>query len=154
MQAEIYAWLRENWKTQRFSEAGAAEGELVWTRSWLQAERLYAGKFGICFADIALQFRKPSYEKKRSDGVRYTEPGGDTIDVILEIKPKIYSIGAVLRQCEIIEHRLRAMRDSRAMHMVHSVVRPTDPLAKALATLSRFLVFAFDGENFVRIRGD
>jgi hypothetical protein len=63
----------------------------------------------------------------------------------IEIKPKIYSCGAVLRQWKVQERRLKEWTEWAGGSFVRAVVSSDDPLCQLLADLSGRTILTWDG---------
>lgn len=115
------------------------------------AEHLFKHKSGrMFFADIALIYE-----------ARFPHPHDSTWNVdcevwdLFEIKPRIHSAGAVLRQLAVLEHHLKAWTDARSTSpglrvagSVHVVVQASDPLAQTLSDLGGIPVLTWAGSDF------
>ena len=116
---------------------GSETTATLWDAS---AEELFEyGRGRMWFADIALHYQRPA----RADG--YREPGHTRV---LEIKPKIHSAGAVLRQLKVQQHHAQHTFLNGATCRVIAVVRAEDPLAQLLADLGGEQVCTWDGLQF------
>jgi hypothetical protein len=97
MVASIYEYLQEHGCPIEFSYRvkGPSAAVKMYRNSWVECEKMYTGRRSF-FADIAIvQWADDVGTFK--DGCRYSH------HFLLEVKPKIYSAGAVLRQVKAQE---------------------------------------------------
>lgn len=81
--------------------------------------------------------------KKNKD---YEITHNSIISVAFEIKPKIYSAGALLRQAHVQKQRLMALQKP-GDQLVRPVVAKTDPLVGLFAELSERPFYTWDGSR-------
>lgn len=121
---------------------------------WLHhasAEQLFTSKSGrMFFADIALAYHARFFNPRDGERGLYCE-----VWDLFEIKPRIHSAGAVLRQLAVLQHYLNAWTKARrgnspdgATGSVHVVVQASDPLAQTLSDLGGIPVLTWDGTAF------
>ncbi len=166
MQLAVFRHLRSGAMAKRICNARFGYKDvraLECERMWLSAEMLYSGRFGVTFADIAMRYAVPQTDTdKDGKAVRHDD---DLVDLILELKPRIISAAAVIRQVEMMRHKIRQFtpwRENRG-YVSHApeyrfsvvpVVPRDDPKLAELLELFDGQVAGWDGENLGWYRTD
>lgn len=136
--------VRAQWPTLRVRRRHSNEPDEA-PLEWSGAEVLFhTDKGHRWFADIALRFDRP--REPRTD--RLQEPHWR----ILEIKPRIHSAGALIRQLRVQEENALGLKPigssySRPTCDVLPVVRSDDPLAQLVADLWECSILTWDGSR-------
>lgn len=136
MQVAVWRWLRD--RGPNGLKARLYQWQDVpcqYDRSTLELEQAFSGTNGhiAAFADICETFVS----------------GESKILRAYEIKPRIYSVGSVLRQCsamaKAIEHSVKISFSRNPTVFVYPVVRANDQKLELLQAVSH--VFVWDGEQ-------
>lgn len=169
MQEAILAALEKDWLEVIGLKVTDSKLKVAWPRVFKQAEALYAGKFGVAFADIALVFKQPNGARtntwKDAKGVtRSVEEPVRAVGqhhIVLEIKPRIYSPAALLRQCRMLEHRLSACspfveQRHECSFEVFPVVPVADPALNRFVALAgrQYEILTWDGSKLEQVKAD
>lgn len=137
--------MRLNFQSLRWREY---KTEHVGTLSQSRAEALCSGGHGKpFFADILLRWDFEEEQKHTSDKRRFSVYGA------YEIKPKIYSVGAILRQVEMQKLRLTEWAQGgfqKGEAFVDVIVKADDPLVELLVNLGERSVLTWDGSKISR----
>lgn len=111
-------------------------------------QRLAAGKTGpSCFVDVLLVYQERRNQTAGPRGYRLRRHFR-----LLEIKPRIYSAGALLRQLSVLRSHAATWARGDGSNAgrtfdVFPVVRSDDPLAQMLADLGQRTVCTWDGQR-------
>lgn len=134
--------LERTWLTTTHIEYQKTE---LYNRDIIDVEHFFHSSSGPrFFADIMIRFYR---NRERASRSRFRH-------AVFEIKPKIYSAGALLRQIKVQEERMKAWiaSDSNAYGdsaFVEAIVRRDDPMIDIYTRLSRKPVIAWDGANTI-----
>lgn len=132
--------LEKTWLTTTLIEFQKTE---LYHRDSIEVEHFFHSSSGPrFFADIMIRFFRNPERASRSH-FRYA---------VFEIKPKIYSAGALLRQIKVQEERTKAWITSNSSAygdstFVEAIVRRDDPMIDIYTRLSRKPVMAWDGSD-------
>lgn len=135
--------LESQWLTTTVTKYGTTE---EYRRDLCECEFFCHGQSGPrFFVDLMLRFSRATDNRKNE--YRYG---------VFEIKPKIHSAGALLRQIKVQEERMSAWIKSdqnRAWSdtfFVWPIVRHDDPLIDSYVKMSRRPILAWDGKELIR----
>ncbi|MFU0504136.1 hypothetical protein [Pseudaminobacter sp. NGMCC 1.201702] len=154
MVVEVYEYIKMRGLPYRPVYTPAGGGHQEYENSWVECEKMYVGRRTF-FADIGVV--KWSNHK----GGRLT-PSKYSHHLILEIKPKIYSVGAVIRQVKAQQHLINgwceALGDRGGLGSTTSwgkaapVLAANDPLLDLFsrAVEHGFTYFVWDGVKLVK----
>jgi hypothetical protein len=105
------------------------------------------------FADILAKWECEYEETWGKPPNQRTDKRNHTTYVVFEIKPKIHSPGALLRQIRVQRERLAAWNSKSEVDIrVYPLVRTSDPFAGCFIDLSRMSLIEWDGADKLSFR--